>query len=147
MERQARSARADNEDTGFGYTEIPLISSYASISLARIASSVLNARSDFSTAVITPLMLSVFPSARFCTALLASCCSRDTSSMLCFSVSAKLAPPVSPAAGRTAQRSRDRRAVTERMLVGSIMKSRYAISRRLALIIALVTSIILTFAS
>src|SRR4051812_20674019 len=62
------------------------------MSLARIARSVLNARSDFSIAVMTPVTSSVFPVARSSTALLASCWSLETSSMLCLSVSAKEAP-------------------------------------------------------
>src|SRR3954454_2976420 len=79
------------------YTEMPLISSYASMSFARIASSVLNAMSDFSIAVMTPVTSSFFPVARSCTAWLASCCRRETSLMLFLSASAKLAPPVPPA--------------------------------------------------
>src|SRR5687767_2431881 len=74
------------------HTWIDLISSYASMSLARIASSVLNARSAFSIAVMTPLTFSVLPAARSSTACVASCCRRVTSSMLFFSESAKLAP-------------------------------------------------------
>src|SRR3954468_10715620 len=68
------------------------------MSFARIASSVLNAMSDFSIAVMTPVTSSLFPVARSCTAWLASCCRRETSLMLFLSASAKLAPPVPPAA-------------------------------------------------
>src|SRR3954454_11518774 len=97
MVQPSLAVHGPDETSGGGhparYTEMFLISSYASISLARIASSVLNARSDFSIAVITPVTFSVLPVARSSTALLASCCRRETSSMLFFSTSEKLAPP------------------------------------------------------
>src|SRR4051812_17707534 len=66
------------------------------MSLARMAKSVLKARSDFSTAVMTPLTLSVLPVMASSTARVASSCNFETSSMLLRSVSEKLAPPVSP---------------------------------------------------
>src|SRR6184192_2680069 len=66
------------------------------MSFERIARSVLKAKSDFSTAVMTPLTLSVLPVMASSTARLASSCNLETSSMLLRSVSEKLAPPVSP---------------------------------------------------
>src|SRR5437588_2101648 len=59
-----------------------------------MAKSVLNARSPFSTAVITPVTSSFLPVARSSTALLASCWSLETSSRLLLSMSAKLPAPV-----------------------------------------------------
>src|SRR5688572_2988294 len=58
-----------------------------------MARSVLNARSDFSIALMTPATSSVLPVARSWTAWLASCWSLATSLMLSLSMSEKLAPP------------------------------------------------------